>query len=166
MLPLTSSRTGGGPAGFTGPAGAGKIIVAPAGAVAATGVVAGAEVDVAAGGFVDATVGAFFAMLGCGAGVAPLGVAVAVGAGDVAALLADGAGAVPDVEDLLAGAEVVAVSEGAGGLLAAGAGAGATAVSVFAGFGCDGTGDFSAAGSGLFSLMGLEGASDILMVAT
>lgn len=112
-------------------------------------------------------------MLGCGADVAPLGVAaraldvaVAPDEGDVGALLGDAAGAVPDVEDLLAGAEVAAFSTTAGGLFATGVGAGATAVSALAGFGGAGAGDFSAAGSGLFSLTGFEGASDMVMVAT
>jgi hypothetical protein len=137
----------------------------------------GADVDVAEGVFVAATVGAFFAMLGCGAdvdalfvaaGALDVVVAVAVDAGDGDALLGDaaGAGAAPDVEDLLDGAKLAALSVGAGGLLVTGAGAGATAVSALAGFGCGGAGDFSAAGSDLFSLTGFEGASDMVIVVT
>lgn len=149
-FPLTSSRTGGGPAGFAG-AGAGAATVAGDFAAATSGaffvVLGAAEVDE---GVVEAAVvaGALaeFAVVTVDAGaVAGLLGIVAVGAEDAGGVFAD---------------SFFAVFAG----LAAAAGAGATAVSVLAGFG--GATGFSAAGSGFFSLSDFAGASDMLMVAT
>jgi hypothetical protein len=184
-LPLTSSCTGGGPAGF-----AGAVTVAGAG----TG----------AGHFVAATGGAFFAAFGAAGAVAgvmegaPV-VGTAADADVVAGLLAGAAAGA-----LVAGVEALVVdTDAAGGTAATGgteefvvsffavftgsavvggldtgagdagallaldtgaAGADATAVSVLAGFG--GATGFSVVGSGFFSLSGFAGASDMLIETT
>jgi len=163
-LPLTSSRTGGGPAGF---AGGGE----------------GAGVVATARDFAAATGGAFFAALGV--------VEVAVLAGALAEFAVAGvdAGAVAGLPGVVVvGAEVAGAAEAlavsffavfagsagaasldsavtdANALLALAARAGVVAVSVVAGF-SDAAG-FSVAGSDFFSLPGFAGASDMLMVTT
>ena len=143
-----------------------------------------------AAGFATAAGGAFFVVLGAaeaaagGADTAPAPVALiefalaAVDAGAVAGLLgvvaidpeaADGADALTvSFFAVFTGSTGIAgldpVATDAGALLAVGAGADVTVVSVFPGFG--GATGFSAAGSGFFSLSDFAGASDILMVAT
>jgi len=143
-----------------------------------------------AAGFAAAAGGAFFVVLGAaeaaagGADTAPAAVALvefelaAVDAGAVAGLL----GVVAIDPEAANGADALTVSffavftgsagiagldpvvADAGALLAVGAAADVTAVSVLPGFG--GATGFSAAGSGFFSLSDFADASDMLMMAT
>jgi hypothetical protein len=194
-LPFTSSRTGGGAAGFAGgggAAGAGAVTLAvgfatdglghfEAGTASAVfapfGGVEAAEL-VVAGALAAGTLAEF-----AGAAADPDGVTdlLEVGAVAAAGLLAVGAEAAEGAElatgaEALAvsffvvfagsagGEELPAVSGDTGALLALAAGAGVTTASVLADFG--GVTGRSAAGSDFFSLAVLDGASDMVMVAT
>src|ERR1700730_46982 len=146
-LPLTSSRTGGGAAGFAGD-GAGAVAVAGVGDFAATtagAILAGVGAGEFAGGVVEAALGADeFAGLAVAAAVA--GVVGLLLAG-IAVGAAGGAEAAGDAEAATIGVEMLA-----GALLAVGvvaAGEGAAVLSFFTGFG--GAAVFSAAGSVFFS---------------
>lgn len=158
-LPLTSSRTGGGAAGFAGD-GAGAVGVAGVGDFAATTAGAffgGGGAGELAGGVVEAALGSD-EFAGCAVAAAVAGVVGHLLAGIAVGAAGGGAEAAGDAE-VATGAETLA-----GALLAVAAGEGAAVVSFFTGFG--GATVFSAAGSGFFSLPEFAGASDMMMVAT